>query len=258
MAGLIQQYYAWLSGLSNSLSSPISGLADSLNLPVASAFLFGVLGAVAPCQLSASAAALAFVTRDIAGPSRVWGRALAYAGGKATVYLILGALFLTLGLSLSQFGPTAIPIVQAARRAIGPLMVIVGLVMVGILRPRWSLGSGVSRWVEAKAAGGTGILPVFLLGIAFSFTFCPTLFWLFFGLTIPLALASPAGFFLPGVFAFGTAVPVLLLAGVAAVGHVDVRRALRRVRAADVWIQRLAGVVFVLIGLHETVLYWLL
>ena len=121
MQELILQYYGWLSGLTNSLSGPIGGLADSLNLPFASALLFGILGAVAPCQLSASVAALAFVTRDTAHPSHVWGRALAYVAGKAAVYLILGALFLTLGLSLSQFGPTAIPIVQAARRAICPL-----------------------------------------------------------------------------------------------------------------------------------------
>jgi|GEM_PF-2076355 len=32
----------------------------------------------------------------------------------------------------------------------------------------------------------------------------------------------------------------------------------RPLKAADVWIQRAAGIVFVLIGLNETVLYWLL
>lgn len=89
MHELILQYYGWLSGLTHSLSGR---LADSLNLPFASALLFGVLGALAPCQRSASVAAMGFVTPDITGLSRVWGRARRYIAGRASVSLILGDL----------------------------------------------------------------------------------------------------------------------------------------------------------------------
>ena len=49
-----------------------------------------------------------------------------------------------------------------------------------------------------------GPLGAYLLGVAFSFASCPTLFWLFFGLTIPLALRSTGGWTFPGVFPFGS------------------------------------------------------
>jgi cytochrome c biogenesis protein CcdA len=94
------------------------------------------------------------------------------------------------------------------------------------------------------------------MGAAFSFTFCPTVFWLFFGLTIPLAIASPGGMAFPGVFAVGTAVPVLILAALLASGSVNVRHAVKRFKAADVWLQLIVGIVFILIGLNEIVLYW--
>jgi cytochrome c biogenesis protein CcdA len=137
-------------------------------------------------------------------------------------------------------------------------LVVVGLLMLGFLQSRLSLGSRFSTWLEEKARGKEGIFPAYLMGAAFSFTFCPTLFWLFFGLTIPLAVASSGGLLLPGVFAIGTAVPVLALAGLLASGVVNVRQFVKRFKRADVWLQRAVGLVFVLIGLHEIVLYWLI
>jgi hypothetical protein len=49
--------------------------------------------------------------------------------------------------------------------------------------------------------GGAG--RAYLLGLAFSLAFCPTLFWLFFGLTVPLALRSAGGWSFPGLLAAG-------------------------------------------------------
>lgn len=98
----------------------------------------------------------------------------------------------------------------------------------------------------------------YLMGVAFAFTFCPTLFWLFFGLTIPLALASPGGLAFPGVFALGTTLPLLLFAGLIAAGGGNIRAFVQRAKQIDVWAQRLVGIVFVLIGINEVVLYWFL
>ena len=80
---------------------------------------------------------------------------------------------------------------------------------------------------------------------------------MFFGLTIPLAIASTGGIVLPGVFAIGTALPIIGLAALMASGAVNLSQFLKRFKAADVWIQRAAGIIFILIGLNEIVLYWL-
>ena len=60
MAELIRQYYALLSSPANLLTLPLGDLADSINIPLISVLLFGLIGAVAPCQLSTNVAALAF------------------------------------------------------------------------------------------------------------------------------------------------------------------------------------------------------
>jgi hypothetical protein len=39
---------------------------------------------------------------------------------------------------------------------------------------------------------------------------------------------------------------------------VDVRQLLRRIRGFDHWAQRVVGLIFVVIGVNEIVLYWLL
>lgn len=256
MNEFIAGYYVWLSGLANWLTAPISNLENTINIPLISVLLFGLLGATAPCQLSTNVAALAYLSRQVETPRRMWGQTAAFIVGKVTVYLLVGGIVVGLGLQFGQLTHTAVPMAVFARRALGPLLVVVGLFMLGLISSRLSVSGRFSTWLEAKARGSQGLLPAYLMGVAFSFTFCPTLFWLFFGLTIPLAIASPGGMVFPGVFAVGTAVPVLILAALLASGSVNVRQAVKRFKAADVWLQRVVGIVFILIGLNEIVLYW--
>lgn len=258
MDDLILRYYVWLSGLFAALATPVDRLATSLNLPLVSALLFGLLGTTAPCQLSTNVAALAYVSRGAGDSRRVWAQTAAFVAGKVTVYLLVGGLIVLLGLQLNQIGQAVIPVVVVTRRLLGPLLILVGLVMLGVLRFHQSPGRRLSAWIEQRVGERQGIIPAYLLGVAFSFTFCPTLFTLFFGLTIPLAIASPGGVLFPGVFAVGTALPVLGFGALLASDAVNTRAILKRVKTANIWIRRLSGALFILIGIHEIVLYWLL
>jgi cytochrome c-type biogenesis protein len=258
MQEFIVQYYAWLNSLSNWISIPLGDLAYSINAPLISALLFGIVGASAPCQISSSVAMLAYLSREAASPQRLWGKTLAFIAGKATVYSLVGGVIIFLGLQLDQISSTAIPLVVITRRALGPMLILVGLFLLGILKSRLSLGEGLVTRIEQRVRGRQGILPAYLLGIALSFAFCPTLFWLFFGLTVPLAIASTGGLIFPGIFAIGTTLPVFLIAALLATGAIDLSHFLKRFKAADVWIQRAVGVVFILVGINETLLYWYL
>jgi cytochrome c-type biogenesis protein len=255
---MLQQYYYWLSALTRWLSLPLGNFADQVNVPLISTLVFGLIGAFAPCQLSTGVAAISYVARRAGEPRRVWADTLAYLAGKASVYLVLGGGLVLAGLQLGDITQTAVPLAAFARKLMGPLLIVVGLFLAGVLRLRLSLGQHVSAEIEQRLGKQTGLVPAYLLGVAFAFTFCPTLFWLFFGLTIPLALATPGGLLLPGVFALGTTLPLLAMAGLLTLGIVDVRRLLRRIRGFDKWAQRVVGLVFVIIGINEIVLYWLL
>jgi cytochrome c biogenesis protein CcdA len=159
-----------------------------------------------------------------------------------------------LGLRLDS---ASIPVVVAARRLLGPLLILVGLVLLGVIRWQFEAGRGLRHWVEARIPQ-EGSWGAFLMGLAFSVVFCPTLFWLFFGLTIPLGLRSPIGWSYPAFFALGTAAPLLLLAAVATVGGRALAGSRSRVMRFGGIANRVAGAVFILAGINDTLTYWTL
>lgn len=213
LKALMAQWYLTLSRLSVARTVPVSDLADRVDLPLVSVLLFGVVGAVAPCQLTTNVSAMAYVSNRL-GNGRPGREAMAYVFARVLVYTALGAAVVLVG---RQLEAAAIPVVMAARKVLGPLMIVLGLGLLGVLRLRGSVGRRVSGRLEVRVPS-RGVSGAFLLGGAFAFTFCPTLFWLFFGLTIPLALRSTAGWTFPALFAVGTALPLLAFAGLLAFG----------------------------------------
>lgn len=138
-------------------------------------------------------------------------------------------------------------------------MLLVGLVLLGVFRSTLALGRGArvaafasERLDAAKPRGA------FVLGAAFGLAFCPTLFLLFFGLLIPLAIASPGGAAFPALFALGTALPVLAILGLVVVGLAPRASSAGPIARVEPLLTRLAGLVLVLAGLNDTVVYWLL
>src|SRR5216683_3017270 len=144
------QYYYWLSTLARDFTQPISNLADQINIPIVSVLLFGLIGAFAPCQLSTGVAALSFLARRAGEPRSLWAQTLAYLAGKATVYLLVGGAIVLLELQIGQISQSAIPVIAVTRRLLGPLLVVVGLFLAGVLKTRFSIGQPLTDRIEAK------------------------------------------------------------------------------------------------------------
>lgn len=242
------------NGLNSGLGGPVRQLAQTSGIPLLAALLFGLLGTTAPCQLSTNAAALAYVGQRGADPDHI-GRATAgYLLGKLAVYGVLGTLALLLGAGAAS---ASIPLISAVRQALGPLMLLLALVLLGLLRPNFLVGEGLSGWLQDRVPRSA--LPGGLtLGVAFGLAFCPTLFLLFFGLTVPLALSSPYGILYPLLFALGTTVPLLTLAGLLALGGRAGNGDLRAFATADRFIRPAAAVLLLLAGFNDTFVYWFL
>ena len=251
---LALSWYQVMSALSSAVAGPLMVLSTGTGLPVFSAVLLGLLGATSPCQLTTNAGALAILSRWQGSARGPLAATAAYLGGKALVYTAAGTAVLLAGRGLAA---NAIPVAVAARQVLGPSMVLTALFLFGVLRPPIALGGRLSQWIEDRA-GGPRLRGGFLLGIAFGFAFCPTLFWLFFGLTMPLALASPIGIVLPPAFALGTGLP--LMAAVALIAGGAPRTSGYQARHS--WAVRAprlaAAMVLLLAGLNDTVVYWLL
>lgn len=244
-------WHLWLSSISQRLSEPIIDLSGAIQIPLLSALLFGLIGSLAPCQLTANASAMAYVGSSLSG-RRMWSWILAsFLVGKVTAYSVFGASAVWIG---AELGEHLFPVLEQARRIVGPALIIMGLMMLGVVRLRLRFGT---EWAEhARRSGGLGSpLAAYFLGILLAFTFCPTLFWLFFGLTLPLAMGEPLGWALPAAFAFGTTLPLLAMGGVMAAGADAFTGRLRRMQGWSRRIRPLAGAVFLLAGIHDTWLH---
>ncbi|MBB5378504.1 cytochrome c biogenesis protein CcdA [Deinococcus metalli] len=244
--------YRGASELGGRLSEPINALRLQRGSSPLTPVLLGLMGAVAPCQLSSGAAALAYVVKDgrSGQPHR---RAAAYLLARVLVYVLGGAIILAL---VGRAVPAPAEFFAGVRRVLGPLTLLSGLVMLGVVRWHWLLGARLAVRLRAVWGRRGGVWGAFTLGLAFSFSFCPTLFLLFFGLTLPQALTAPAGAFYPALFALGMSVPLLIVVGLlpaqgAANPAVQARHLGRLVTP-------LAGAVFVLTGLFDTFVYWLM
>jgi cytochrome c-type biogenesis protein len=248
------EWYAWLSQLNAALSEPLTAWSHRLNIPVLTALLLGLLGSTAPCQLTTNASAIALVAQRMADVKGAWKTALAYTAGKVVVYSLVGSLILALGLQLDL---ATIPVAIWARKALGPLMLVIGLYLVGVFQLNLSLEQGLSRWLEGRVSH-QGVTGAFFLGLIFSLAFYPTLFWLFFGLLIPLAMASQGGWSFPGMFALGTALPLLGFTYVVGLGTTLARGYMTRMKGLDRYLRRIAGVIILVAGLHDTLTYWAL
>ncbi|HBA40238.1 MAG TPA: hypothetical protein DCZ05_10995 [Deltaproteobacteria bacterium] len=250
---MMREWYLILSQFSAALTIPVSRAASQVSLPFLSAVLFGLVGSVAPCQLTTNLSAMAYVSRRV-GEGRTWSEAMAYTLGKVLVYLLVGGVVIFLGIQLQQ---AAIPVVVATRKVIGPLMILIGLGLVGLIRLRGSVGRKFSFWLQSRLPQ-TGVAGAFSLGVVFSFTFCPTLFWLFFGLMIPLALNSTGGWTFPALFALGTTLPLLAFTGLLSFGGGLSPTWMDRLKASQRKINLVAGAIFVLAGINDTLTYWLI
>ncbi len=251
----VSQYYFFLTQLVAPIRTPLSQLSYEIQIPILAALILGILGALSPCQLSTNVAAFAFISRDVGENQRVTRSALAYLLGKVVVYSLVGGAAILLGLQLAQ---ASIPIVVFTRKALGPSLIVLGLLMLGVVKlsvPLFTRTADVLRRSLGERRDARGS---FLLGVAFSFAACPTLFVLFFGSLIPLAVAaSVGGLTFPAIFAVGTTFPLMLFVALLSFGAQSVTPIVRKLRAANVWVSRVAAIVFILVGINELVLYWL-
>lgn len=239
---LVSKPFAWLA-------EPMNDVRSSFNLPFLSAFLLGLLGALAPCQLSTGSAALAWFGKD-ASKGLDWPKVGLFFFGKVLVYV--GFAFVALVLFKGQMSAPG-EFFNTVRKIISPLMVVMGLFLLGLLRvpaPNLTLRR-LYIWGETRG----DYLGAFALGIAFSLAFCPTMFWLFFGLVLPSALDAEVGALFPFAFALGTSLPLLLVLLLLDRGK-SKGQLLGTVRRGGRWLNGVAGVVLVLIGLYDTTIYW--
>lgn len=241
--------YAILSSISNFLSSPFIALLNhSQQIPLLASFLLGLVGALAPCQLTGNISAITYYGNKSLQSKKQWIETLYFIFGKIVVFSGLGLAVWLIG---KEFQTAMTSFFAIFRQLVGPLIVFLGLFLLGIIKLNW-VNRLFSRIPLLHRTGNWGS---FLMGVSYSIAFCPTMFVLFFLTLMPIVLRSSYGMILPTIFAIGTSVPLLVMMFV--IWYLGVNGALmKKSRQIGATVQKTAGTVTLLLGIVDTITYW--
>src|SRR5699024_12747826 len=124
--------YDFFNQISSTLIGPIMDIAYGLeHLPLLFAFFLGVVGAVTPCKLTNNISAITIYGNKSLVDKVPWLHVLLFVLGKILVYSVLGIIIWLLG---KEVYSTLSQIMPMIRKAIGPLLIIIGLFMLGLFQ----------------------------------------------------------------------------------------------------------------------------
>lgn len=221
----------------------LNQLAQNQETPLLAALALGLLTAIAPCPLATNISATAFIAKTISNKNKVLISGLLYTLGRMTSYTALG--------SVIYFGASKFHVAKLfqtyGERLLGPVLVILGLIMLDFIKLNFIKGGSLTDKFSEKFKT-QGLLGSFLLGALFALAFCPYSGALFFGMLMPMTIAK--GLALPVFFSLGTGLPVIFFAFIIAFSIEKIVGIFKAITKFELWMRKAAGVIFILTGLY--------
>ena len=229
----------------------LQSLLENNNIPLISASVLGQMTAISPCPLATNITATAFISKNISSKRKVFLSGLLYSLGRGFSYTTIG-LILYFGASKFHI---ALFFNQNGEKYLGPLLILIGLIMLNVIKFQFF---GKSNFQEklSERFKDKGLLGSFLIGVVFALAFCPYSGALFFGMLIPMTIASADGLYLPIIFALGTGLPVILFTYLLAFTASKVGIFYSRITKIEKIMRTIAGVVFILTGTYYVFIFF--
>lgn len=228
----------------------LQSILENNSIPVLSAFVLGLMTAISPCPLATNITATAYISRNITNKKKVFLSGIMYSLGRAFSYSVIG---LVLFFGASKFH-IALFFNQNGEKFLGPLLIVIGLIMLNIIKLNFFGKSNFTEKLSEKLKD-KGLLGSFLIGVVFALAFCPYSGALFFGILIPMTISSVDGLYLPLVFAFGTGIPVILFTYLLAFTAGKVGVYYTRIQTIEKVMRFLAGITFVVTGIYYILIF---
>ena len=225
----------------------LTGLYAEASGPLISALLLGLLTAIAPCPMTINITAVGFIGRDITQRERIFSNGIFYAIGTIFSYTTL-ALILYFGADqfrVSQFFQ------NYSEKIIGPLLLIIGLLMIGIIRIDFPMWNRLTKKFEDRKSFRAW--DSFLLGLILALAFCPYSGVLYFGMLIPLIISTSSPWN-SVVFSLSAGLPIVLFAWLLAFTVSGVGRVFNRLKSFEFWFRKVVAAVFIGIGLYYIII----
>jgi len=220
----------------------LTELFANSTLPWLSALLLGLMTAISPCPLATNITAVGFISKDIENRNWVFFNGLFYTLGRTISYTALASLFY---LGADQFEISGF-FQKYGEKAIGPLLVIIGLFMLDIIKIKFPGMTKLTAKMETKKRWS--YLDATLLGMVFALAFCPYSGVLYFGMLVPMTIS--AGMHLPVIFAIATGIPVIIFAWIFAYAVSGLGNVYNKVKTFELWFRRVVAVLFMSVGIY--------
>lgn len=222
----------------------LTNLLENSTMPWVTAFVLGLMTAISPCPLATNITAVGFISKDIENRKRVFINGLLYTLGRAITYTAI-ALIIYLGANQFKFSGF---FQRYGEKILGPLLIIIGLFMLGMIKIKFPGMSRLTSKMETKTKWG--YFDTILLGMVFALAFCPYSGVLYFGMLIPMTISSASGLYLPIVFALATGIPVIIFAWILAFAVSGIGNIYNKVKIFELWFRRIIAVLFIVVGVY--------
>ena len=217
-------------------------IVSSSDIPLLTAFVLGIIMATSPCPLATNITATAYLSKDIGDNHRVFINGQLYTLGHIFSYTTLGLIFF---LGASQFNIARF-LHKISGVWLGVALVIAGILMLDVIKikiPSLNIASKMSgQKISYRNA--------FIMGAAFALAFCPYSGVIYFGMLIPITIASPSGLLLPPVFGIAAAIPVIIASWLIAYSISNVGKFYNSMRSFEKWFKRIVSAIFIIVGLY--------
>jgi cytochrome c-type biogenesis protein len=229
----------------------LTNLLDNSSMPWFTAILLGLMTSISPCPLATNITAIGFISKDIDNRNRVFLNGLFYTLGRVIAYTTI-ALVIYLGADQFRFSGF---FQQYGEKIIGPLLLMIGLFMLDIIRLKFPGLGGLTSKLEKRKSWR--YIDAVLLGMVFALAFCPYSGVLYFGMLIPMTVASTAGLYLPVLFAIATGIPVILFAWLLAYTVSGIGVVYKKIKVFERWFRRVIAVLFIGVGIYYIIRVYL-
>jgi cytochrome c biogenesis protein CcdA len=222
----------------------LTNLLENSTMPWVTALVLGLMTAISPCPLATNITAVGFISKDIENRNRVFINGLLYTLGRAISYTVI-PLVIFLGADQFKFSGF---FQQYGEKLLGPLLIIIGLLMLDVIKMNIPGVGRLTAKMEKKTSWG--YFDAVLLGMIFALAFCPYSGVLFFGMLVPMTVASASGLYLPVVFAIATGIPVIIFAWILAFSIGSIGGVYNKMKNFEIWFRRVIAVLFIVVGIY--------
>ncbi len=230
----------------------LQGFLDNTQTPILYAFILGLMTSISPCPMATNITAIAYISKDIENKRKIFANGLLYTLGRAISYTLIGII---LFFGASKFEISKI-FSSSGEKFLGPLLIIIGVLMLDFIRIKFPSFGKMNEKMQNNSSNGGGWRAL-LLGLVFALAFCPYSGVLYFGMLIPMTIASPTGLYLPVVFAVATGLLVIVIAYLLAFSVSSIGNFYKKIQVFQKWFNRIVAVIFIIVGLYYVYLFYI-